>query len=294
MSKARKERGSLNYQLHQRMEQMKCLGESRHQAKAEYKQMVGHNKTHNKTVGMHSHKTYDAYKSSCKVFTNFLKEQCQEVKNINDIDDAHVKKFIEYRAEQGYSAHTYSKDLAALNKIFNTDIKKADCDVANRSYKTIENNREYKEHHDKINFNNYKSEIIMVQATGMRRSSMTEITKDSFKYDSHGTPTHVHLTEKGGRERDAEIREEYREHVREIVESAGSGRVFEHIPNRLPTHRFRQEYATKLYEEKIKKLENTEDREQFRGYDREVLREVSENLGHNREDVVVYHYLYVK
>ena len=105
---------------------------------------------------------------------------------------------------------------------------------------------------------------------------------------------HLHIFEKGGRYREAEIRESYREEIREIVEKAGNERVFEHIPNRLPTHRFRQEYAEKLYEEKLEKIENTEDREQYRGYDREILREVSENLGHNREDVIVYHYLYVR
>ena len=287
-------RGSLNHQIHQRMEQMKCMGESRHQAKQEYREMVGHNHTHNKTVGIHSHATYNAYKSSCKAFTSFLKDNCKEVRHIEDIDDAHIKKFIEHRAEQGYSAHTYSKDMAALNKIFNTEITKADCDVQNRSYKTIENNRELKEHHNKINFDNYKSEISMIQGCGMRRSSLETIDKNSFKYDSNGNPTHACLTEKGGRYREAEIRESYREEIREIIANAGEGKIFEHIPNRLPTHRFRQEYATKLYEEKLEKIENTEDREQYRGYDREVLREVSQNLGHNREDVIVYHYLYVK
>lgn len=294
MSKARKERGSLNYQIHQRMEQLKCLGESRHQAKEEYKQMVGHNKTHNKTVGMHSHGTYNAYKSSCKAFTNFLKEQCQEVKNISDIDDAHVKKFIECREEQGYSAHTYSKDLAALNKMFNTDIKKVDCDVANRSYKAIENNRDLKEHHKNINLDNYRDVRTFIEGTGVRRSSLEKIDRDSFKYDHNGVPERVCVVEKGGRYREAEIRESYREYIQHQIQNAGENKLFEHIPNRFPCHRFRQEYAEKLYEEKLEKLENAENREQYRGYDREILREVSKNLGHNREDVIVYHYLYVK
>ena len=61
-------KGSLNHQIHMRMEEMKCMGESRHQAKQEYREMVGHNQTHNRTIGIHSHATYDAYKSSCKGF----------------------------------------------------------------------------------------------------------------------------------------------------------------------------------------------------------------------------------
>lgn len=289
-----KKRGSLNHQIHERMEQMKCMGQSRHQAKQEYREMKGTNQTHNRTVGIHSHGTYNAYKSTCKGFVEYAKENCLDIKNIEDVDEGHIKQYIEHRAEQGYSAHTYSKDMAALNKIFNTELTKSDCNVPNRSYKTIENNRELKEHHNKINFDNYKSEISMIQATGIRRSSLETITKDSFKYDTNGTPTHICVTEKGGRYREAEIRESYREYVREIVENAGNGKIFEHIPNRLPTHRFRQEYATKMYEEKLEKVENTEDREQYRGYDKEILREVSENLGHNREDIIVYHYLYVR
>ena len=30
-------KGSLNHQIHMRMEEMKCMGESRHQAKQEYR-----------------------------------------------------------------------------------------------------------------------------------------------------------------------------------------------------------------------------------------------------------------
>ena len=249
-----------------------------------------------RAVGIASSKTLLLFRTSPNVFEDALNKNSNspEVKNINDVDEGHVIKFIQSRAEEAYSPSTYSKDMAALNKIFNKEVTKSDCDDANRSYKTIENNRKLQQPNEKINFDNYKSEISMIQATGIRRSSLETITKDSFKYDTNGTPTHICVTEKGGRYREAEIRESYREEIREIVEKAGNERVFEHIPNRLPTHRFRQEYAEKLYEEKLEKIENTEDREQYRGYDREILREVSENLGHNREDVIVYHYLYVR
>jgi hypothetical protein len=34
-----------------------------------------------------------------------------------------------------------------------------------------------------------------------------------------------------------------------------------------------------------------EDKQDYRGYDRDIVLEVSNALGHNREDVVVNHYL---
>lgn len=44
----------MDYQMHLRMEQMKCIGESRNQAKQEYKEMlhIGEH-ANNRTVGIH-------------------------------------------------------------------------------------------------------------------------------------------------------------------------------------------------------------------------------------------------
>ena len=49
MGKARNKRGSLNHQINQRMQQMNCIGESRHQAKEEARENLGYK--NNKTVG---------------------------------------------------------------------------------------------------------------------------------------------------------------------------------------------------------------------------------------------------
>ncbi len=54
----------LDYQLHCRMEEMFQPGESRHQAKYEYKNMVVKGTTYNRTIAIYSHKTYDAYKQT--------------------------------------------------------------------------------------------------------------------------------------------------------------------------------------------------------------------------------------
>lgn len=302
-------RGSLNYQINQRMKQMERFGDSRHQAKKEYKEMVGNKNTHNKTVGIHNYNTFNAYKSSCKQFTSYLKENHAEVKNIEDIKSEHVKEFIKYREEQGYSAYTYSKDISALNKVFNTDVTKKDCEVANRSYKDITNNREMKEHHNHINYNNYKDEITVLQSTGMRRESLEKVSANSFNYDENGYPTAVRLAdereygginmaEKGGRDREAEIPYSMREELRVVIENRLEENdgdrdkpMFEHIPDRLGTHRFRQEYAETMYNQYI---EEHGESEQWRGYDAKAMEYASNNLGHNRLDVVKYNYLSTK
>lgn len=305
MGRARtNKRGSLNHQINKRMNEMNCIGESRHIAKEEAREELGY--SNNRTVGIHSYNTYEAYKSTCKQFTAWAKEHDKGLRNIEDVKEEHIKEFIKYREEEGYSAYTYSKDLAALNKVFNTHITKNDCNVANRSYHNITNNRELKEHHSHINYNNYKDEITVLQSTGMRRESLEKVNANSFNYDEKGYPVSIRLQderayggqnmeEKGGRPREAEIpysmREELREVIENRVEENGGDRdkqFFEHIPDRLGCHRFRAEYAETMYKQYI---EEHGEGEKWRGYDRDAMSYASNNLGHNREDVVKYNYL---
>lgn len=322
MSRARNKRGSLNHQINQRMKEMDRIGESRYEAKQDYRENIAENKQ-GKTVGLHSYGTFETYKSSIKQFTKWANENDRGIRNIEDVKEQDIKDYIKYRADEGYSSYTYSKDLSALNKVFNTDVLKKDCDVANRSYTEITNNREMKEHHSHINYDNYRSEITVLQSTGMRRESLEKVSASSFNYDSNGYPISIRLTdersiggenlkEKGGRAREAEIPTNMREELKEVIDNKleefggdDTKHFFEHIPSRLGTHRFRQEYAENTYKSYLeafgagtKTLEETEKREyegnhntEFRGYDVGALHHTTKMLGHNRLDVVVYNYL---
>ena len=323
MARARtNKRGSFNHQINVRMKEMTCFGESRHQAKEEYKEMMGTNNANNRTVGIHSYNTFEAYKSSLKSFSTWAKDEGIKFKKLDDVKENHIKDFIKDRYEEGYSAHTYSKDLAALNKVFNTHVTKLDCGVENRSYKNISNNRERKVHHNKINYNNYSSEIAVVQATGMRRSNVEKVSPSSFNYREDGTPYQIRLcnetktgginmSEKGGRDRVVDIPEQHQQRIKEIIdEHRANGYndnkpMFEHIPSRLGTHRFRQEFAETTYNNYIEKygegtmkvsdvFENSNSQStEYRGYDVGALKYATEQLGHNRLDVIVYNYLRV-
>lgn len=123
------------------------------------------------------------------------------------------------------------------------------------------------------------------------------------------------MVEKGGKYREAEIIRDYREDVKSVLterlERNNYDRekpIFEHIPSRLGTHRFRQEYAKEVYDNYIKehgtgtmKLADTnekayesDNRTELRGYDVAALKHTTQNLGHNRLDVVIYNYLGAK
>ena len=316
MARARtNKRGSFVHQVNQRMKEMERFGESRHEAKEEYREMMGTNQTHNRTVGIHNYNTFNAYKSTCKQFTEWAKNEGIKLRNIEDVKEEHIRDYVKYRAEQGYSSYTYSKDMSALNKVFNYHVTKKECEVANRSYKNVSNNREMKEHHSKINYNNYKDEVTVGTATGMRRETYTKVCANSFNYDKNGYPVSIrliderkiggdNLREKGGRPRTAEIPYNMREPLREVIEKKleenngdRSAIFFEHIPSRLGTHRLRQEYADNMYKQYIGEhgtgtvVDKNTGKSDYRGHDYGALKYVTQNLGHNRVDVAHYSYL---
>jgi hypothetical protein len=73
-----------------------------------------------------------------------------------------------------------------------------------------------------------------------------------------------------------------------------SGNVlFNEYTRNIDNHSFRSEYAVDLYEqlEEEKTSKGLEIKENYRGYDKEIVLKVSSELGHNRPSVVVEHYL---
>ena len=78
--------------------------------------------------------------------------------------------------------------------------------------------------------------------------------------------------------------------VVELLKGKEDGKpMFERYTKKIDNHAFRGEYARKRYQELIK--EKGSDAKDYRGYDSDVLRKLTKDLGHNRLDVVVYHYL---
>lgn len=274
------------------------IGESRYLAKLEYKEMLGGGHQNNNTVGVHTYKTYEAYKQASKQFTSWLKENDKGVRNIEDITREHIIEYIQYRALEGKSADTYSRDLAALNKIFmsNTSdktkkITKKECNVANKSFDKITNNRELKNHHKKINLDNYQNEQLIGKSTGIRRASYTKIKPSNFNRDITGEVISVTVKEKGGKVRTSTVLKEYRKELTKFIDNLDVDKaIFDKLPNRFPAHRYRQQYARSLYNQYI--AEHGYGKKGFKGFDNASILNVSKNLGHNR-DYVVKNYICV-
>lgn len=265
---------SLNHQMFQRLEGKKAIGQSRHLAKLEAKDQG------KKVDEIFSYKTYDAYKQSSKTFVKWLKEEFPEIKNINHIDKDIGAMYIKYRFEKGYSAYSYSQDIAMLNKTLDLGLTKSYCGVDNRSLKAITKGRVD---------NGFRTETgaleTIIKASGLRRNELYNLKKsDLLIRDGRVTGVRVTNGAKGGRYRVVETIAKYQEGFYELVESIESDAkvVTDKIPKELQTHRLRAEFAQEKYQELIDLGR------------KDPLQDLTESMGHNRKSVLVHYGVRIK
>lgn len=147
----------------------------------------------------------------------------------------------------------------------------------------------------------------IARACGARRGGILGLTaEDLLARDGH---MYVHLTEKGGKEREAIVLPDYESAVQEIfaiysknpkaAATGGKQRLFSRsaLPKDMPLHYLRALYAQDLYRyyeaqgAATGQLYHCRADRKGQSYDKGVLMAVSLNMGHSRCDVVVSHYL---
>jgi hypothetical protein len=240
-------------------------------------------------MGIHSYNTYESYKQTSKEFISFIKETYPDIRDIKEIKEKHIGEYLKNRNDKGLSAWTVSKDLAALNKLFNADLTKKDLNLKQRKHEEITRSRGESVNDSRYNKINYKYQIVFAKGSGARRESILKVKPKDFKI-IEGYPVSVFLKEKGGRERQATILKEYRKALKNIIEDKPTNKpIFKKYSKAIDNHSFRSIYASKRYHELVK-MKGYDSRD-YKGYDKELILKVSRDLGHNRLNVVVDHYL---
>lgn len=296
---------NITMQLNKRIDELLRIGE---------KKVKDDPTNSNRVEGIHSIRTTETYRGVARQFGEYLKGQ--HIRNIGDITRDHVAGYMASRA--CLSAYTHSKELSAINKLLDSRYTVSEFGLSHRSYHNITNNRGFAER-DTSHTERNREALEFVRACGMRRSSIDRITPKDFLRDKNGQCIGVHLIEKGGRERMAVIIAQCREQITQVVNEAiartGEDRPFLKEPDsNANPHYCRGEYAQQLYRDLLeahaegrdyyeglrgefindRAFEKAIDRyrsETVRGFDRDTMAEVSQNLGHNRVDVILYHYL---
>ncbi len=318
----RKKNGSLVYQVNGRLKSLQRFGQSRHQAKLDYRaQQEAKNEAWNpaKAEGIYSYKTFDAYKQTAMEFSTWLKENHSEIRDIGQIGQDIAISYLQQRQNDGKSAYTISKDMSAINKIFGSQITKSLAGLNERSYKNVTRSRGEKAHDRQYNPDNYRGQIDFASATGCRRSSIHggdyPVKPCSLWKDGTGN-IYASLIEKGGRFRNTKVLDAYKPQIeglvsgisvreplanikleanrfRNLYKTSAQEPLFGTYPLKIDNHAFRGEYARARYSElaAAKQAAGGLMVKDYRGHDKSCILGVSKDLGHSRPAVVVEHYM---
>ena len=319
----REKRGSLKYQMTQALNNKKSFGESRHEAKKQYKEECKANgeKVQNiKSPGVHSKGTTDLYRNYIVKFHDYVKENHDDVKNMEDISKEHCYEYLKSLEDRGLSASTVSTAQASLNKIFDHGLNKEEGGLKERDYTQNTRSQVEREHDTRYNPDNYKTEIAIAQSFGLRRESIEggdyQIKQGFSIYKTEQGELRACVIEKGGKYREVPCLKDREEDIRNILgneniptyETNESNHMAftkqsfveaynkcenEYIStsytNLIDNHAFRKEYARNLYDEIAERKHDyvpglnptkIEYGKYDKTYDKEVLSYVSVALGH--------------
>lgn len=278
--------------------------------KAEIK--YGQSKHHDKVIarrngttvkGIYSTSTYKTYAKACCNFIDYcIYNHKHEIKNLKHCK-SYVAEYLRHNENRGLSAWTIHMRAYAIASMFHCKASDFDYKLPVRSRANITRSRNIKE--DTINNSRYERIREFCKATGARRGGLLRLTLEDIRYRENGG-LEIHLREKNGMERWARVLPEKEEFVKEVFKNSqghyinGEEKLFNKsdIPKNMELHSCRSVYATNLY--KLYEREGFATGNMYYcrkdklglSYDKGILKEVSENLGHHRCDVVVSHYLY--
>ena len=306
-------RTSFKEQMFRVLNSKNCFGQSKYLAKKESYR----NGNNGKVDGIYSKKTMNDYKSVCEQFNCWQKDKGYNFHSISEVKQSVIVEYLTQRQNKGYSAWTISRDQSALNKIFNMSVTKKECGLASRHNANIRNNRGLS-NNNRVSVNQRNKDIIdFICASGIRRQSITQIYPSDVIRSKDNIVIGIRVTEKGGKTRNAYIRQNFQKQVTNFVNlhysKQGNVPFWSSVDKNLNTHWYRAEYANGLYCDLVSAKNNGVDyfngykemfinssklneamtgrKELTKGYDTECLALVSQNLGHNRVDVVYTNYL---
>lgn len=278
------------------------FAENKHEAKSKARQQSYENGEQFKQVkGIYSFNTLKSYDKAATQFIKYVLKHHSEVKTLGDCKK-YVHEYLQDQQNRGLSAWTTHLHGSALASVFDCDKKSFDFDFPQRKRADITRSRSASTSHDRVSgerFNRIKEFLI---ATGARRCGLMRLTKDDLREREGGLE--IHLREKNGMERWARVLPDKEDVVREIFNTStgyaandGTIHLFHKsdVPTSLPTHSYRAEYARAMYSQlglegkATGKLYHCRKDRAGEVFDKGILTELSKQIGHKRNDVVLFY-----
>lgn len=275
------------------------------QSKYEAKQQAKANGRNPALVsGIYSQATYNSY---LKVGRQFIADTIRNHSEVKSLQGCrkYVKEFLEKKEEAGASAWTLNQYGSALAKIYHCRKNDFEYDYPARNRADIKRCRgtsssDYRSHGEKWN----KAKMV-IKATGCRRMEALRLRKEDFREREDGN-LEVYKRGKGGIERWCLVNPKYNHEIREFIKTTETHNINREdrllLKSELPRsslHDLRADYARDLYEYFESRGDVANGKIYFckkdmvgQSYDKGILKEVSYNLQHSRDTVVVSNYLW--
>ena len=189
-------------------------------------------------------------------------------------------------------------EASALVKLYGCTLEELNIHTAARQRKDITRSRNTVKRDRHFSESNHAELIAFCRAAGLRRAELKALRGTALYQDRSGYYLHITSGSKGGRERYAPIIGD-KDLIIRLCKQAGDGKVFEKVPSGADIHSYRRDYATAIYWQHARPLEQLTAKEKYycRGdrkgevFDRAAMRITSNALGHGRIEVIAGHYL---
>ena len=275
----------LRKQLNDRLREKYELGYGR--AKHDIKDV------HNATPWIHRSNTYKTYHQQVNHFADWCKSQ-----GIKDYEKAvqAVPQYMQQLNADGKSASSQATALSALAKCMDRSTTEFDYQLPQRHRSDIVRSRGPVARD--LHFSPEKNQALIkfCESTGLRRRELTALKGSNLNFKDGRAYLSIE-NGKGGKNRLVEVIGD-RKLVIDMCNRAGDGKVFPKVHSCADIHSYRGTYAANLYQSLARREIPKEDRYICRGdmkgkvFDKQAMAIVSQNLGHNRIDVIANNYLY--
>lgn len=274
---------SIAFQIEKGYSSKFAFGESKHEAKQ--------NGTASEKI--YSYNTAKNYMACMNRFANYCKAEHNE-KNVSNMRQ-YADEYIQKMKDEGKSAYTQKQLVSSFTKFYgdkSTDY--ISTDKRERTNITRSRNEVVRDKHFSEDRN--KELVDFCKSTGLRRCELERLKGTDLKQTSDGQ-YYLDIrgeTTKGGRPRQTIIIGDV-DNVVNKCQEAGSGLVWGKVHNACDVHSYRHDYAYDLYMQNARDVDTLDNKEvwicknELTGLhlDKEAMKIVSNNLGHNRLDVTV-------
>ncbi len=240
------------------------------QVKEEFdsKLKIGESKYPAKLRGIHtqyifSWETYRSYLKHCCYFVRWSKDQAvdpllgHKPRTVAECRPF-AEKWIKYNMDRGLSAYTLKLQLSALGKLYGCSITDFDVVTPPRKRSNITRSRGVAAGDKHFSITANQDLITFCRCTGLRRAELSQIRGTDLMIHDDELCLDVRRGNKGGRLRIVSVTgtSEELETVKRLCTEAGGKKIFPHPNKHADIHSYRAEYATRIYNQHRRNLED--------------------------------------